>query len=136
MQRIHHIRPASRHLPMAAAAAILLALAVANPFAGAAAKRGSCSTGQVCFFSDADFQGQEVRVARKGISNKLAEKMNNQASSVVSFRDGATVVYDKRNGKGFRICLNPGTKTTDLSLADFDDRATSTRNTSKSHCRF
>jgi Peptidase inhibitor family I36 len=94
---------------------------------------GSCQEGSLCIYEDQGGGGQIVRINSQGVSNRLAEKMNNAASSAINFRNKRAYLYDKRNGKGARLCFDPGSKGN--IPPGFDDRASSSKNTSNGqHC--
>jgi hypothetical protein len=117
---------------------LVLALGVAITAAGfvvalggsAAAGVGACPDKTLCVYADDGFDSQMVKIDGKGISNKLAKKMNNEASSVINNRNKRAYLYDRRNGKGEKICLSPKANYHDLGGSfDFNDVASSSRNT-------
>ena len=69
-----------------------------------------------------------MKIKSDGISNKLAEKMNNEASSFINNRNRRAYLYDKRNGEGERICLGPTVSAPSLGAYSFNDLASSSRN--------
>jgi hypothetical protein len=60
--------------------------------------------------------------------------MDDQASSVDNSFDRAAIVYEKRNGRGDSICIEPNTPPTNLSTLSFDNVASSTKITKKDAC--
>jgi sarcosine oxidase delta subunit len=123
---------------------ILIALALAAGWLAMVAQLGdearaggeACPAKTLCVWEHNEGAGQLVKIAKDGISNKLAEKMNNGASSVINNRNKRAYLYDRRNGKGTKVCLSPGAEVGDLgSFADFNDLASSSKNTDrKSDC--
>jgi hypothetical protein len=102
-----------------------------------AARAGDgCPAKTLCVWQDNEGGGQLVKISSDGISNKLAKKMNNEASSVINNRNKRAYLYDGKNGKGTKVCLSPGAEIGDLgSFADFNDAASSSKNAdSKKGC--
>ena len=88
---------------------------------------GGCNEGSLCLYEHNKGGGEIVRINGSGLSNRLAEKMNNAASSVVNYRNKRAFLYDKRNGKGERLCVDPHAKGNIPS--GFNDLASSSKNT-------
>jgi hypothetical protein len=97
---------------------------------GQASAGPPCPEKTLCLFEHNGFTGQVVKIRKDGVSNKLAEKMNNQASSAVNNLRTRAFLYEKRNGKGDKICLQHKDYWESLGTTfDFNDVASSSRNT-------
>jgi hypothetical protein len=111
------------------------ALGALSASLGGSASAGTkplCPKKTLCVWADDKGGGQLVKIKKDGISNKLAEKMNNEASSVINNRNRRSYLYDKRNGKGEKVCLSPHAEIVSLgAFADFNDMATSSKNAKK-----
>jgi hypothetical protein len=122
----HTMRLVVLALGAAAAAVGLATMLAASP----ASAGPSCPEKTLCVWQHNDLGGQLVKMKSDGISNKLAKKMNNEASSVINNRNKRAYLYDRRNGKGEKICLSPKANYHDLGGSfDFNDVASSSRNT-------
>jgi hypothetical protein len=113
----------NRHIAIGVGA---LAATAAALSAGPAALAGPPPCERVCIFADANYSGQMVTIRGKGISNKLAEKMNNSASSVINATNDRVLLYSKRNARGFNFCVSPNSAV-DWVGTDFNDVASSTK---------
>ena len=114
-------------LGAAAAAAGFAAIQSTDAAAG-----GGCPDKTLCVWQDNEGGGQLVKISSDGISNKLANKMNNEASSVINNRNRRAYLFAGRNGKGTKVCLSPHAEIGDLgSFADFNDVASSSKNTDR-----
>ena len=102
--------------------------------ASGAHRYDACPKRTVCVFADINFIGERVTLTKPGISNKLANKMNNEASSVVNDRGKAVFLYDNKNGHGVATCIAPHTYAEDLSDRTFNDMASSSKLTKREHC--
>jgi hypothetical protein len=112
---------------VAAAAAVGLAASMAGT---ASAGGGECPEKTLCVYSSDGFAGTQVNISKDGISNKLAKKINNQASSAFNNRNKRAYLYDGKNGKGDKICLAPHGEYGSLGASfDFNDLASSSKNT-------
>src|SRR5919201_1205807 len=89
-------------LVLGAAATVATAWLTAGASAGE-----SCPDNTLCLYQHDDFAGELVKLPKHGLSNKLAEQMNNEASSVINNRNKRVYLYAKRNGKGDRVCFSP-----------------------------
>jgi Peptidase inhibitor family I36 len=126
----------------AGAAGGMIAIAAAAALgAGASAdvgqaQRGGCPDKTLCVWENDDDGGTLVKIHGTGVSNKLAQKLNNQASSAINNRGRRAYLYDKRNGDGDRICLDPHAEVASLGdYGNFNDLASSSRNAKpKSDC--
>jgi hypothetical protein len=116
-----------------ALAAGIAAVALGVMPATVGARGASCDKGTLCIWADASYSGQQVNLKHKGISNKLAEKMDNLASSVKNRRDTVAFLYTDTDGLGDSYCVEPHQKVDFLGL--FNDVASSTKITAhKHHC--
>jgi hypothetical protein len=98
----------------------------------AARAGGGCPEKTLCVWEHNEGDGQLVKITKDGISNKLAKKLNNGASSVINNRNKRAYLYDGKNGKGDKVCLSPGAEVADLGgFAEFNDRASSSKNADK-----
>jgi hypothetical protein len=88
-----------------------------------------CPEKTLCVFADNDFGGQVVKIDGKGVSNKLAKKMDDQASSVINTRGKRAYLYEMKNGNGSRFCIDPHSSV--VSLGGFNDLASSSKNSRK-----
>ena len=88
---------------------------------------GQCPDNKLCVWADDSRAGQRVKIGGKGVSNKLAKKMNNQASSLSNSRDTKVYLYEKKNGKGDSRCFAPGFTDNTLGASGFNDVASSTK---------
>ncbi len=112
----------------------LLAMGGATQTSGAAdPKRGLCA-GKLCLFAGTLGTEERVNFTALGISNRLAKKMDNEASSVYNDRDGVAIIYAGRNGNGAKLCLESGDAFSDMSEINFDNKASSTRLTDRKNC--
>jgi hypothetical protein len=103
---------------------------------GSATARGSdCPDGKLCLWQHNEGGGEQVNIRdKRGVSNKLAKKMNNEASSLINRTEHRVFVYDKRDGKGDLRCFEPGDEIPDLGALGFNDVASSTRVTKQDFC--
>jgi hypothetical protein len=117
---------------LVAALVVLGSLVVATPTTATI----NCPAGKVCLWAGEFATQEQINVSdRKGVSNKVGDKMNNQASSVENDTDYAVFLYDKRNARGERICIEPtGTVVNQLSALTFDNVTSSTKVTRKEAC--
>jgi hypothetical protein len=76
-----------------------------------------------------------VVLRHNGVSNKLARRMDNDASSALNFHNGAVFFYDEKDAGGDRVCMGPNDKG-NLSTFGFDDKASSSKLTHRNHCPF
>jgi hypothetical protein len=53
-------------------------------------------------------------VTKLGLSNKVDNKIPDQAQSLINDRGSAAIFYAKRDGRGRAICINLGDGITDL----------------------
>jgi hypothetical protein len=116
-----------RRLSVMGAGALVLALAVGASGAASAgsAKAGSgCPEDTLCLWSKKDYKGDKVEITKVGeVSNKLAEKLNNEASSVKNKFDRDATLYAKRDGAGDQSGICPLESIP--NLGDFSNRASS-----------
>ena len=96
-------------------------------------KRGACA-GKLCLFNGTIATEERVNFTALGLSNRLAKKMDNKASSVFNDREGVAIIYAGRNGNGARLCLETGDAYGDMSEVNFDNKASSTRLTDRKNC--
>jgi Peptidase inhibitor family I36 len=133
-----HVRPRRLIVPLAAALVALVALVAVNSLAGTSgaathAKRDACHPGHLCVWAKPNAGGAKVSLSKSGVSNELANKMNNKASSAINNREGAIFLYDRRDGNGDQICMEPLSKA-NLSMFNFDNKASSSKLTNRNHC--
>ncbi len=125
----------SRHHTAASigALAVLVGLVLAlSASAVSGAKRipfPPCPKQTLCVFEHDNFEGQRVKIGGTGVSNKLADEMNNQASSYYNRRGRVSFLYVGRNAEGERECAAP--REAETSLPGFNDLASSTKLTKK-----
>jgi hypothetical protein len=114
---------------VAAAAGAGVVLFSPGEIAGGAEQRvePSCPKRTLCVYEHDQWEGQRVKITETGISNKLAEQMNNRASSAWNRRGKTAVLYTGKNAHGGRLCIRPGGFPDILSLAGFNDVASSTK---------
>jgi len=117
----------------AAAAAMLILLGLAPLGNQARGVTPVCPRGYLCVFEDANYGGQVVKFHRLGLSNRLADKMDDAASSVMNRRGGVSYLYEDPDGGGGSFCLEPHQSSTYVG-DQFNDVASSTRLTKKNHC--
>jgi hypothetical protein len=127
---------ASRRVVVAAAGALaLIAIVVAVKPEGASGgligPQPPCERGMLCAYADDDFDGQVVRIRKRGVSNAIFAQLPLQVSSVRNRRTTVSYLYEFTDGKGYRICLEPGERIAALGPIGFDDDATSSRNTKR-----
>jgi hypothetical protein len=120
-----HTKLNPRRAGAAAIAVTAAALAVASVGGTASAGPPACPEKTLCVWQHADFDGQLVKITKKGVSNKLAEKMNNEASSVINNFNKRAFLYDKRNAEGDRFCFAGGDEVP--NLGPFNDLASSSK---------
>lgn len=111
-------------------ATIVVAAVVALvPATGEAAKAKStkrCPQDAFCVWSKPDYQGKKVVLTKNGVSNKIANQMNNRVSSTKNKFDLTVFIYDKRGAKGEIRCFSSNSKEADLGGSyNFDNRAAS-----------
>ena len=115
-------------------AAALMAVMVSLTGTAGAGGTG-CPSKTLCVYGSDNFAGDVVKISKDGISNKIAEKLNNAASSVVNNRNRRSFLYDGKNGKGERVCITPHAEITSLGAFSFNDLASSSKNTNnKTEC--
>jgi hypothetical protein len=119
-------------ISLAAASAALLVASWMSATGGATAtpakKAGSgCPDETLCLWAKKNYEGQKVEITKVGkVSNKLAEKMNNDAASVKNKFDQIGDLYSGRDGGGGE-CFGISISTNYPTLGDFNDRASSSR---------
>ena len=117
---------------------LLVAIAlIAASFAAAPATDATamCPDNTLCFWSGINQTGEQVNVSkRKGVSNKIGNRMNNDASSAENDTGYAAILYDKRNGRGVSICIDPTGVAFNLSDAGFDNFVYSTKVLRRASC--
>ena len=128
-----------RRVMAMAAGALTLAVAVGAGLvmSGSATARGSeCSKGKLCFWAGTEGTGKQVNVSgRRGVSNKLANEMNNEASSFINGTEHRVYLYAKRDGKGDLRCYEPFAVEADLEAdSGFGDVASSSKVTKGDTC--
>lgn len=100
-----------------------------------AARGDNCPNGFVCLWEDQGYAGNRIKIKdERGVSNKVADEMNNAASSLSNQGDHAVRIYDRKNAKGIRTCFEAGGYTSSLGDAGFNDRASSTKVIGKELC--
>ncbi|MDQ2675923.1 MAG: peptidase inhibitor family I36 protein [Actinomycetota bacterium] len=109
----------------------LISMVALAPAAGEAAKgktKKSCPKEALCVWTKAGFAGKRVVVKDDGVSNAIANKINNKASSIKN-RFGETIrIYDKRNANGELRCVGGVGQVDDLGGSyNFDNRAASSK---------
>jgi Peptidase inhibitor family I36 len=115
---------------LVAAGMAVATVALVASLGGTASAGAGCPEKTLCVWQDNEGGGEQVNIKADGISNKLAKKLNNGASSVINNRNKRAYLYDKRGGKGDKVCLDPGAEVADLgSFANFNDLASSSKNT-------
>jgi Peptidase inhibitor family I36 len=94
-----------------------------------------CPSKALCVFSSDNFMGDRVVVRRKGISNKIAEQMDDATSSVVNTRGKVSRLYKGKNANGGVFCVNAHAAVPSVG-PDFNDTASSSKLTTKIGCPF
>lgn len=124
-------RSAIGALSGAAIAVLLLALG------GSAQGRGDppCPAGALCVWEHSDFDGKRVVVTGTGISNEIAEKMDDEVSSVFNRRGKASRLYARKNANGDTFCVSPQAEIPFVG-GEFNDVASSSKLTKKPGCPF
>jgi hypothetical protein len=128
----------SRRHAAAAGLVAAAAVAVAAPLGGSASggvvpeSNSHCAKHYLCVWSDPAYQGQKVRLRKRGVSNKIFRVMNDQASSAKNHRSHVSFLYSDINGDGESFCLEAGQKVPDLGT--FSDVASSTRLSGQDSC--
>jgi hypothetical protein len=98
------------------------------------ARLSSCPAKYVCVYEDANLTGQKVKLGpKRGLTNRIAEKLNNEASSATSSRANAAIIYAGKNGKGDSRCIDGG-DVQNFAAMSFDDVASSARLTRRDSC--
>jgi Peptidase inhibitor family I36 len=110
-------------------AGALSAIAAAVALTGAATAgvpKPVCEAGELCVYGDGAFLGQLVDLKRPGkVSNALANRMDDAASSVRNRRGRVAMLFANPDGKGERVCIEPRTALPELDALGFADVASS-----------
>ena len=118
---------------LATVAAALLVIAFSSPASlGAAAKakaKPACPKDALCLWDKENYEGFRVVVKGNGLSNKVADQMNDLTSSVyLNRKDRIAVLYQDVDGEGDSICLYEDNRWRSNKIgAPFDDAISSTR---------
>jgi hypothetical protein len=119
-------------------AALLAGIAVAAavvmmPFAGSASgpaaksDRG-CPDGSLCVWTKPDFEGKRVVMQKRRRTNRLANTINDQASSLKLRKSGTAVLWEDIDGGGVAYCFDgPRKAASDLGKIGFDNQASSSK---------
>jgi hypothetical protein len=112
-----------------AALIALIGTVALTPAAGEAAKgktNKSCPDDAICVWTKAAYRGERVVVKGEGVSNKIGNKINNEASSVKNRFDQTIWIYDTQDATGEARCLGALDRVRDLGASyNFDDRVAS-----------
>lgn len=119
-------------LTLAALAAALGLIALAPGNVGARGEAPPCPKKTLCVWEDASYQGVRVKIDGRGISNEIAQKLDDQASSVYNRRGDVSYLYTDQNGEGESFCIEP--KDYIGFISGFNDVASSSKLTKKNHC--
>jgi hypothetical protein len=110
--------------------AVLMSLAVVPPHASGGT---GCPNLKLCVWSGTNNTGTGLKIRGDvGVSNKIANYLNNQASSAHNLTGHAVYLYDRRNAEGDKVCIEPGDYVSDLQT--FNDRASSSKVKSSDVC--
>jgi hypothetical protein len=130
------VRGRARYAVVACAGAALVV--VSAGLLGGSASAGPpatahCPKHYLCVWADPVYQGQEVKLRKRGVSNKIFRKMNDQASSAKNHRSHVSFLYSDIDGSGGEsYCFEPNQKVPDLGA--FSDVASSSRLTGEDNC--
>ena len=118
-----------RVMAMAAGGVLLAVVAAGLAVSSSATARGDlCPDNRLCIWENNEGGGELVKIRGTGVSNKLANKMNNEASSLVNATDVKVFLYDRKNAEGESRCFDPGEEVADLGAhSGYNDIASSTR---------
>lgn len=123
-----------RVLTMAAAAMLLAVAAAGLALSSSATARGGDCFADLCVWADDNYAGKQLNIRGRGLSNKLAKRMNNQASSVKNMTGHRVLLFDKRNANGDVRCLSAGDEVPTLEAVGFQDMASSSKTTGGETC--
>jgi hypothetical protein len=116
---------------LAAAAGVLALMPSA---VGARGEAPPCPRQTLCLWKQIGYEGKRVEIEGHGVSNQLAQEMNNEASSYYNRRGSVSYLYEDKNGEGDGYCISPRDFYSDLDGGGFGNRASSTRLTPKDQC--
>jgi hypothetical protein len=98
----------------------------------------NCSgANKVCLYDGVQQTGPDVQLGINGHRvTKVPLRMNNKASSVGNSTTFTTIFYNRRDGTGPHICLNPDQHIDDLSVVGtgWDNKISSYRVTRRTAC--
>jgi hypothetical protein len=125
-----------RRLLLPAIVALMTVVLGAIPGQSRAAVGPVCDYGKFCVWVDPNLSGDEVKFKETDheLSNKIANQMDNQASSAWNNTALAAKLYERRDGKGSFLCIPPNTVVSDFNSMSFDNRASSSKVTKKAGC--
>ena len=107
----------------------LIIMVALTPAAGEASKGKadkSCPDDAICVWTKSAYRGERVVVQAEGVSNKIGNKINNEASSIKNRFEHPISIYDKRDANGESRCLGALDRVRDLNAVyNFDNRTTS-----------
>ena len=92
-----------------------------------------CPRKTLCVWEDENYQGKRLTIDGKGISNKLAHKMDDAVTSVYNRRNGASLLYPDKNGEGESYCVEPKATAANVGV-EFNDVFSSSKLTAKDEC--
>jgi len=95
--------------------------------AAAQASSSHCPQGALCVWTGKDFKGQRLVITHIGVSNVIADVMNNEVSSVKNHYKFTAWLYEKRNAEGGNICLQSGGQTNLGGSFGFNNEASPSR---------
>lgn len=111
------------------AALAVVALTVAGMPAGASRTEkgatGKCPADSLCLFQKDDYKGQRVVISGFGVSNRIANQMDDEASSAKNRTGNGAILYELEDAGGEDVCI--GLKEPDLDTIEFDDFTSSTK---------
>ncbi|MDX6587382.1 MAG: Peptidase inhibitor family [Solirubrobacterales bacterium] len=112
-----------------AALIALIGMVALTPAAGEASKGKtdkSCPDDAICVWTKSAYRGERVVVQGNGVSNKIGNKINNEASSIKNRFDQTIFIYDKRDATGELRCLGSLDRVRNLGASyGFDNRVAS-----------
>jgi Peptidase inhibitor family I36 len=125
-----------RRAVMAGGGSVVVAAAVALALGGPAEGRGGppCPKQALCVWQHEDFQGKRVVITGTGISNEIAEKLDDEATALFNRRGKVSRLYARKNANGNVFCAGPQDQIP--NFGDFNDMASSSKLTSKPGCPF
>lgn len=127
MDRVARLRRLAIVVSVLVLGALAFAAVPAGSSPGPAKSDKSCPKGNLCVWTGVGYTGERVLIHRRKVSNKLYNKINDEASSAKLRKHGTAILWADVDGAGPGTCVFYGKDNDITNLADysFDDTASS-----------